>query len=61
MKDLLQTPDLIPEKILEILSTFDEDDGDAYEECEKLVDACKKEGYHLDYDLSGTIFDLYKL
>ena len=56
--DLLQTPEDIPEHIKNILASFD-DYKNPYTECERLVSQCAVEGYHLDYGLSGIVYDLW--
>ena len=57
-KDLLQNPELIPTHIKAILDSFDEEKN-PYVECARIVDLCKTEGYHLDYGLSGYVYDLW--
>lgn len=59
MKDLLQTPELIPENVQAVLDTFDESKS-AYEECERIQRELKSIGYTVDYDLSGNLIDLHK-
>jgi len=58
--DLLQGKyEDIPQNIRTIIETFD-DNKDGYKECARLVDECKKEGYHLDYGLDADVYDLWK-
>lgn len=60
MKDLLQTPELIPENVQAVLDTFDESKS-AYAECERIQGELKLMGYTVDYDLSGNLIDLHKI
>jgi len=59
MKDLLQTPELIPDNIKSILDSFDED-ADSYKECERLKEEINAEGYQVEYDLSGQLYNLWQ-
>lgn len=58
--DLLETPELLPNSVLDILEKFSDSDY-SYSECERLKSELNQLGYDIDYDLSGEPFNLIKL
>lgn len=51
--------DALPQKIKDILSTFDEN-LDPYKECKRIQNDLEDIGWDCDYDLSGTITEVTK-
>jgi len=58
MKDLFETPELIPSEVQEILESFDEDTPNTYQELNRLVDELAKVGYTFDYYLDAEPYGL---
>jgi hypothetical protein len=58
MKDLFETPELIPSEVQEILETFDEDKPNTYLELDRLVNELEKVGYTFDYYLDAEPYGL---
>jgi len=58
MKDLFETPELIPSDVQEILESFDEDTPNTYQELNRLVDELSKVGYTFDYYLDAEPYGL---
>jgi hypothetical protein len=58
MKDLFETPELIPNEVQAILETFDEESGNGYLELERLLAEIKPLGYIFDYFLDESVFGL---
>ena len=57
MKDLFETPDLIPENIKSVINTFDED-VDSYVELRRLVNEVEELGYTFDFYLNAEPYGL---
>jgi hypothetical protein len=57
MKDLFDTPELLPIEVQNVLEEFSYKDQ-TYENCQQLIAALEPLGYTCDYDLSGTPFGL---
>ena len=58
MKDLFETPELIPSEVQEILETFDEDKPNTYLELDRLVNELENIGYTFEYWLDGESYGL---
>ena len=58
MKDLFETPELIPSEVQEILETFDEDTSNTYLELDRLVNELEDIGYTFDYYLDADPYGL---
>ena len=58
MKDLFETPELIPSDVQAILESFDEDAPNTYQELNRLVDELAKVGYTFDYYLDAEPYGL---
>lgn len=58
MKDLFETPDIIPKDVLDILTTFEDN---TYEECERIKNELEQIGYTFEYGLDAEPFNLKKL
>lgn len=58
MKDLFETPDLIPKEVLDILAQFEDN---TYEECERILNKLEQIGYTYEYGLDAEPFNLMKL
>lgn len=56
MRDLFNTPHLIPAEVNEVLETWV--DGSGYKGCQKLVDDLGKIGYTCSYGLDGIPYHL---
>ncbi len=57
MKDLFETPELIPNEVQAILETFDQD-ASPYIELERLLTEIKPLGYIFDYFLDADPYGL---
>ena len=58
MKDLFETPELIPSEVQAILESFDEDTPNTYQELNRLVNELAKVGYTFDYYLDADPYGL---
>lgn len=59
MKDLFETPELIPNEVQAILETFNEDDcPNTYLELARLVNLIEPLGYTFDYGLDAEPYGL---
>ncbi len=58
MKDLFETPELIPSEVQAILETFDEDKPNTYLELDRLVNELENIGYTFDYYLDSDPYGL---
>lgn len=58
MKDLFETPELIPSEVQAILETFDEDKPNTYLELDRLVNELENIGYTFDYYLDAEPYGL---
>jgi len=57
MKDLFETPELIPNEVQAILETFNED-ADDYQELDRLLAELEPLGYTFDYYLNAEPYGL---
>lgn len=57
MKDMFETPELVPQEVTTILETIDED-ADQYKELARLVNAIEKYGHTFDYYLDAEPYGL---
>lgn len=57
MKDLFETPELIPENIMRIILSFDEN-KDPYKELDRVKSECENNGYTFDYYLDCEPYNL---
>jgi hypothetical protein len=57
MKDLFETPELIPDEVQAVLETFDEN-VDPYKELARLVNEIEPLGYTFDYYLDAEPYGL---
>lgn len=55
MKDLFETPELIPSDVMNIILTFNEN---TYEECERVKNELEELGYTFDYYLDAEPYAL---
>ena len=58
MKDLFETPELIPSEVQKILETFDEDKPNTYLELDRLLNELENIGYTFDYYLDAEPYGL---
>jgi len=58
MKDLFETPELIPSDVQAILDTFDDF---TYQELDRIKDELQTVGYTFDYGLDAEPYNLRKL
>lgn len=62
MKDLFETPELIPSGVQAILESFGEDEcPNDYRDLERLLKLINPLGYTFDYGLDAEPFNLRKL
>ena len=57
MKDLFETPELIPNNVQAVLETFDED-ADSYHELDRILSLIEPMGYTFDYYLDAEPYGL---
>ena len=58
MKDLFETPELIPSDIQAILDSFDGQSSNKYKELDRLVNEIELIGYTFDYGMSAQPYGL---
>ena len=58
MKDLFETPHLIPNEVQTILETFDENSNNTYLELNRLLIEIEPLGYTFDYYLDAQPYGL---
>ena len=58
MKDLFETPELMPNEVQAILESFDEDSGNTYFELDRLLSELEPLGYIFDYYLDAEPYGL---
>ena len=58
MKDLFETPELIPDEVQAVLETFNEDSDNTYFELDRLLDELEPLGYTFDYYLDAEPYGL---
>ena len=58
MKDLFETPELIPDEVKAVFETFDEDTGNTYYELYRIFSEIEPMGYTFDYYLDAEPFGL---
>ena len=58
MKDLFETPELIPNEVQAILETFNEDADNSYFELDRILREIEPLGYIFDYYLQAEPFGL---
>ena len=57
MKDLFETPELIPDNVQAVLETFDEN-ADTYHELARILNEIEPMGYTFDYYLDAEPYGL---
>jgi hypothetical protein len=60
MKDLFETPELLPESVQGILNDFLNEEM-TYGECREMLRLCKEEGYTFEFGLDAIPFNLTKI
>ena len=58
MKDLFETPELIPSDVQAILESFDEESPNTYAELNRLVNEIELIGYTFDYFINAEPYGL---
>lgn len=58
MKDLFETPELIPHDVQAVLDTFNEETDNTYTELARIVLEIEKLGYTFDYYLDAEPYGL---
>ena len=58
MKDLFETPELIPSDVQAILESFDEESPNTYVELDRLVNELEVIGYTFDYFINADPYGL---
>ena len=58
MKDLFETPELIPDEVQAILETFDENCDNTYLELDRILGEIEPLGYTFDYYLDAEPYGL---
>lgn len=58
MKDLFETPELIPEEVQSVLETFDEENLNTYSELDRILEEINVIGYTFDYYLDAEPYGL---
>ncbi len=58
MRDLFETPELIPDEVQAVFETFDEDTGNTYYELDRILSEIEPMGYTFDYYLDAEPYGL---
>jgi hypothetical protein len=58
MRDLFETPELIPSEVQAVLETFNEDSANTYHELDRLLSEIEPMGYTFDYYLDAEPYGL---
>lgn len=58
MKDLFETPELIPDNVQAVLESFDEDSPNTYHELDRILSEIEPMGYTFDYYLDAEPYGL---
>ena len=58
MKDLFETPELIPNNVQAVLETFDENCANTYHELDRILNLIEPMGYTFDYYLDAEPYGL---
>jgi len=58
MKDLFETPELIPNEVQLVFESFDEDSDNTYLELDRLLNELEPLGYIFDYYLDAEPYGL---
>lgn len=58
MKDLFETPELIPNEVQMVFETFDEDSSNTYKELDRILSLIEPMGYTFDYYLDAEPYGL---
>jgi hypothetical protein len=58
MKDLFETPELIPSDVQAILESFDEESPNTYTELDRLIHDLEPLGYTFDYFINAEPYGL---
>jgi len=58
MKDLFETPELIPDEVQAVLETFNEDSDNTYFELDRILSEIEELGYTFDYYLDAEPYGL---
>ena len=58
MRDLFETPELIPENVQAVFDTFDEDSANTYYELDRILNEIEPMGYTFDYYLDAEPYGL---
>ena len=58
MKDLFETPELIPDEVQAVLETFNEDSDNSYFELDRILCEIEPLGYTFDYYLDAEPYGL---
>ena len=58
MRDLFETPELIPDNVQAVLETFNEDCTNTYHELDRLLIEIEPMGYTFDYYLDAEPYGL---
>jgi len=61
MKDLFETPELIPADVQEVLNKYETGDELDYQDYDNLIKDLELIGYTCDYGLDAEVYDLRKL
>ena len=59
-QDLFNTPELLPQKVKDILAKYDEM-GTSYDTCNNLIKELEQVGYTCEYGLDGIPYELQKI
>jgi hypothetical protein len=58
MKDLFETPELIPDEVQAVFETFNEDSDNSYFELDRILSEIEPFGYTFDYYLDAEPYGL---
>lgn len=58
MRDLFETPELIPHDVQAILESFDEESPNTYKELDRIINELELIGYTFDYFINAEPYGL---
>jgi ribosomal protein S27AE len=59
--DLFHTPELLPDEVVSILESFDDNSGNMYNECLRVCSKIIPLGYSFEFGLDGIPYNLIKI
>jgi hypothetical protein len=57
-EDLFEVYEILPEKVTTIIETYDENAGNLWDECKRIITELEQIGWTAEYDMAGDLIDL---